>query len=87
MDSSAQLWEVPDLRLQFLDLESSLSRSAHVIAKNFIRFSNLVSLEKADRLGDILWSLEPEFVLKEDQFLTPRLKHWDEAKDRLNASR
>ena len=83
----SQLWKVPDLRLQFLDLELSLSRSAHVIAKNFIRFSNLVSLEKADRLGDILWSLEPEFVFKEFQFLIPRLKHWEEANDRLHSSR
>ena len=83
----SQLWEVPDLHLQFLDLESSLSRSAHVIAEKFIRFSNLVSLEKAGRLGNILWSLEPEFVFKEDHFLVPRLKHWEEANDRMNSSR
>ena len=83
----SQLWEVPDLRLQFLDLESSLSHSAHMICENFIRFLSLVSLDKAGRLENILWSLEPEFVFKEDQFLVPRLKHWEEANDRMNSSR
>ena len=83
----SQLWEVPDLRLQFLDLEMSLSRSAHVIAESFLRFSYLVSLEKAGRLENILWSLEPEFVFKEDRFLIPRLQHWEKANDRLNSSK
>ena len=83
----SQLWEVPDLRLQFLDFESSLSHSAHIISENFVRFSNLVSWEKAGRLENVLWSLEPELVFKEDQFSIPRLQHWEEANDRLNSTR
>ena len=65
MDSS-DLNYVPDLPLQFVDFESSLPPSAHIISENFIRFSNLVSWEKTGRLENILWSLEPELIFEED---------------------
>ena len=83
----SQLWEVPDLRLQFLDFESSLPHSAHLIVESFVRFSNLASWATGGRLQNALWSLEPELVFKNDQFLIPRLVHWEEANDRLNSSK
>ena len=83
----SQQWEVPGLNLQFIDLESPLTRGSHIIAESLIRFSQLVSWEKAGRLENLLWSLEPEMVLKNDQFHIPRLVPFNEANDRLNSAK
>lgn len=83
----SQLWEIPDLRLQFIDLESPLTCGAIAIAESLVRFSKLVAWERAGHLQNVLWSLEPELVFKEDQVLIPRLVHSKEANDRLNSSK
>ncbi|KAL2048919.1 hypothetical protein ABVK25_010772 [Lepraria finkii] len=83
----SQQWEVPGLHLQFIDLESRFTCGSHMIAENLIRFSQLVSWEKSGRLENVLWSLEPEMVLKNDQFYVPRLAPLNEANNRLNSAK
>ena len=83
----SQQWEVPGLHIQFIDLESRFTCGSHMIAENLIRFSQLVSWEKAGRLENVLWSLEPEMVLNNEQFYVPRLAPLNEANDRLNSAK
>ena len=83
----SQQWEVPGLHFQFIDLESPLIRGSHMIAENLVRFSQLISWEKAGRLENVLWSLEPEMALKNGQFRIPRFAPLNEANDRLNSAK
>ena len=83
----SQQWEVPGLNLQFLDLETPLARGAHLIAEGLVRWSQLVAWKKAGRLGNVVWSQEPEIVLRNDEYLVPRLAPYLEANDRLNSSK
>ena len=83
----SQLWEVPDLRIQFIDLESASARSGYLIAENLIRFSHLVAWEKSNQLEKVLWSVEPEQLFEQGRLFLPRLHHWEEANERLNSSK
>ena len=83
----SQLWEVSDLRIQFIDLESVSIHSTHLIAETIVRFSHLVAWERASQLASILWSVEPELVVRDGRLYLPRLYHWKAANDRLNSSK
>ena len=83
----SQQWEVPGLHLQFIDLETPLTRGAHVVAEGLVRLSQLVAWEKAGRLENVVWSLEPELVLNNDDFLIPRLAPNLPANERLNSAK
>ena len=83
----SQQWEVAGIHLQFIDLESRFTCTSHIIIEHLIRFSQLISWEKAGRLENVLWSLEPEMVLKDGKFYVPRLAPLNEANDRLNSAK
>lgn len=83
----SQQWEVPGLHLQFIDLESPLNDGARTIAESFARFWQLVTWNKAGKLENILWSLEPEMMLKNGEIFIPRLAPFDDANERINSSK
>lgn len=84
----SQLWEVPDLRLQFLDLNTSLKLDARTIAETLIRFRVASFWERDESQNQILWSVEPEIVVgPQTQHLIPRLAPIQNANDRYNSSR
>lgn len=84
----SQLWEVPDLRLQFLDFEAPVKPTAYVLAEMLLRFkvASLWELEKQQ--DDILWSVEPEIVIgPQGQHMIPRLAPIRASNDRYNSSK
>ncbi|KAL8678456.1 MAG: hypothetical protein Q9186_005194 [Xanthomendoza sp. 1 TL-2023] len=83
----SQLWEVPDLHTQLIDLESASLPGSNFFAETFVRFCHLIAWEKASQLQKVLWSVEPELVFKDNHFLIPRLSHWKSANDRLNSAK
>lgn len=83
----SQKWEVAGLYLQFIDLESPLTDGARTIAEFFARFWQLVTWDKAGQIENVLWSLEPEVMLKNGDIFVPRLVPFDDANERINSSR
>ncbi|KAA6407229.1 MAG: hypothetical protein FRX48_09031 [Lasallia pustulata] len=84
----SQLWEVPDLRLQFLDLDTSLKLDARSIAETLLRFRVASVWERDELQNKFLWSVEPEIVVgPQGQHLIPRLAPIQDANDRYNSSR
>lgn len=81
-----QLWEIPNLRLQFLDIGASQTPNAYLLAEALLRF-NLASMWNKELRKDILWSVEPELVLDKDEYFIPRLLANQKQNDRYNSSR
>lgn len=84
----SQLWEVPDLRIQFLDLDNSLKLDARSIAETLLSFKVASFWERDESLSKMLWSVEPEIVVgPQAQHLIPRLAPIHAANDRCNSFR
>lgn len=83
----SQLCEVPDLRLQFFDLNRSEKPDARTMAEALLRLTLLESWTQKGECDDILHSIEPELVLEGGQLWIPRLKLDTAANDRYNSSR
>lgn len=73
--------EMPDIRLQFLDLEYSRKPDARLIIEAMLK------LDLSDEMDGILWSTEPELVQEDGRIMIPRLMPNREANNRYNASR
>lgn len=82
----SQLWELPDLHLQFLDIGTN-GISAHLLAETFLRFKIASAWEQDEQRNNLLWSIEPEILLEEGQQLIPRLVSSSAQNDRYNSSR
>lgn len=81
------LWEVPDLRLQFLDLENVGKLDCRVLAEALLRFHVEGSWAREES-RKLLWSVEPEIAIDSDgRQIIPRLHAMDEANDRYNSAR
>ncbi|KAK1839826.1 polyketide synthase peptide synthetase [Colletotrichum chrysophilum] len=72
--------EMPDICLQFLDLEYSRKPDARLVAEMLLR----LSLSEPDSM---LWSVEPEMVQEDGRIMIPRLIANRESNNRYNASR
>ena len=84
----SQFWEVPDLRVQFVDVESSIIPSSQSIAEMLLRFAAKTAWEKEDSHPNILYSNEPEVIIDtNERHLIPRLYPIVEANDRYNSAR
>lgn len=84
----SQLWEVPDLRLQFIDIEPPAKPSAYVLAEILIRLQVGGLWERDKEQDNILWSVEPEIVIGlQGQQLIPRLAPISASNDRYNSSK
>ncbi|KAI9738829.1 MAG: putative Hybrid PKS-NRPS biosynthetic cluster [Cirrosporium novae-zelandiae] len=77
-------YEVPHLRLQFLDMPHTESPDTEKIAESLLRLQ--VSEQWEDN-EDLLWSTEPELVLENGQIMIPRLYHKKDQILRYNSSR
>ncbi|KAH8880972.1 beta-ketoacyl synthase domain-containing protein [Thozetella sp. PMI_491] len=79
--------EVPELELQFLDLETIVKIEPRTIAETLLRFCAASRWAK-DENHDTLWSIEPELVIDEGgRALIPRLRELDLQNDRYNSAR
>ena len=83
----SMLWEIPDLRLQFLDLDSSERPDARTLAETLLRFNAACIWEQEGSRNNMLWSIEPEIVSNKTQQLIPRLQLDAARNDRYNSSR
>lgn len=81
-----QLWEIPDLLLQFLDIEASQKPNAYLLAEALLRFK-LASMWGKELQKDCLWSIEPELVLDKGEYFIPRILANQKQNDRYNSSR
>ncbi|CAJ2510598.1 Uu.00g062230.m01.CDS01 [Anthostomella pinea] len=74
--------EVPNLRLQILDLEH-VESSEQLIATTFIRLARAKEVESVE----LPWTHEPEIHIKDGRRLIPRVVPLKQANDRINAMR
>ncbi|KAF2182988.1 beta-ketoacyl synthase domain-containing protein [Zopfia rhizophila CBS 207.26] len=82
----SQLWEVPDLRIQFFDLENVATLDARLIAEALLRFHTGSRWVCEDSKDKILWSVEPEIVVDaKGKQIIPRQEESRAANDRLNS--
>ncbi|RAH76705.1 hypothetical protein BO86DRAFT_443060 [Aspergillus japonicus CBS 114.51] len=81
------LWEVPDLRLQFIDLEDLRAVQPRMLAEATLRF-RATALWSKECNRQLMWSTEPEIVIDAGgRQLIPRLHLLKDANDRYNAGR
>ncbi|RYP87638.1 hypothetical protein DL769_000461 [Monosporascus sp. CRB-8-3] len=80
-------WEVPDLRVRFIDFENVPQPSPILLAESVLRLhvAEPWMLEE----GDIkpLWSMETEMICRSNgSTVLPRMRHLSELNDRLNST-
>ncbi|KAH7019596.1 beta-ketoacyl synthase domain-containing protein [Ilyonectria destructans] len=81
------LWEVPELRYQFVDFEGVHRIDARVLAETVLRFQAAGSSREQNQ-RNALWSVEQEVVIDSDgRQRVPRLMPFGEANDRYNSTR
>lgn len=81
------LWEVPDLRYQFVDFQDVHKIDARVLAEAVLRFQVSGSVQEQSQ-RNTLWSVESEIIIKSDERqLVPRLRPVNDANDRYNSAR
>ncbi|MCJ1477282.1 hypothetical protein MMC13_005953 [Lambiella insularis] len=81
-----QLWENPELRLQFMDIESREIGNAYQLAEALLRF-DILSTWSPEMRQDLLWSIEPELLHCSEGFMIPRLLSNCQQNNRYNSSR
>ncbi|KAI5865338.1 putative polyketide synthase [Durotheca rogersii] len=75
--------EVPELRLQQLDIADPQNTKAETVAKILLQF-----YASASKKEDLLWTVEPEVVIDaEERELVARLRPVSELNDRYNSAR
>lgn len=80
-------YELPHVRIQFLDISSSEKLPVHQIAELLLQFCALNTWEREDTLNDLMWTLEPELSLENGKLFIPRVVQQPAMNDRLNCSR
>lgn len=81
------LWEVPDLRYQFVDFEGVHKIDARVLTEVVLRFLSSGSVREQSQ-RNTLWSVESEIIINSDgRQLVPRLGPVSDANDRYNSAR
>ncbi|KAH8651296.1 putative polyketide synthase [Xylariales sp. PMI_506] len=89
-------YELPDTTLQTLDIGTSTlgneavgSNTASLVAECMLKLTEGAELEVAGKLSEVLWNIEPELYLDEQDghMYVPRLRCADEINLRYNASK
>ncbi|CRG89192.1 Nonribosomal peptide synthetase 14 [Talaromyces islandicus] len=82
-------YEMPHLRLQFLDLDNiENSHAPRIIAESLLRLHASSAWELAeDHEKKILWTQEPELALQDKQLMVPRVLRHSNQNARLNSHR
>ncbi|RGP81853.1 polyketide synthase [Fusarium longipes] len=77
--------ELPQLNLQFLDIDKASSLDANIVMETFLKLKLGKSPESVKT--PILWSTEPELLLRDGLLQIPRVVPDDERNQRLNSLR
>lgn len=81
------LWEVPELRYQFVDFQDVHRIDARVLTEAVLRFQASGSVQEQSQ-RNTLWSVESEIVIiSNERPLVPRLRPVSDANDRYNSVR
>lgn len=81
------LWEVPELRYQFVDFQDVHKIDARVLTEAVLRFQASGSVQEQSQ-RNTLWSIESEIIIHSDEHqLVPRLRPVSGANDRYNSVR
>ncbi|KAG6003604.1 putative Hybrid PKS-NRPS biosynthetic cluster [Claviceps maximensis] len=82
------LWEIPDLRLQFLDFEDTPQLIPEVFVEYVLRFHILTSKSNPNKSPrDVLFSIETEIIVAKDQrSKIQRMEPLQSANDRYNSA-
>lgn len=81
------LLEMPDLRLQFMDLDASEKPNPQLLAEALMRLQVTGALENPTDGNSILWSTEQEIAYENGRQIIPRLRVNQKQNDRYNASK
>ncbi|XXG98991.1 hypothetical protein Hte_005324 [Hypoxylon texense] len=81
----ALAYELPHLKMQFLDFDEELSWDANMVVQYYLRMVFLSSPAYADH--SLLWTQEPEVIVSGGETLIPRLVQDDARNKSLNAKR
>ncbi|KAF2185492.1 polyketide synthetase [Zopfia rhizophila CBS 207.26] len=82
----SQLRESPNVNFQFLDFGTSERINPSRIAEAFLKFC-FTAKWKAELESDYLWSLEPEFAVRDSKTCILRLLENNDQNNRLNSSK
>jgi hybrid polyketide synthase/nonribosomal peptide synthetase ACE1 len=77
--------ELPDLRLQFLDVDFSENLDPRILVATLLRLHMTGVWEKEGKFDDVLWMNEQELRYQKGKVLTPRLYFNRKMNDRFNA--
>ncbi|KAK4180644.1 hypothetical protein QBC36DRAFT_297446 [Triangularia setosa] len=81
------LWEIPEIRYQFIDFQDAYRIDARALAEAVLRFQMAGSVQEQSQ-RNTLWSVEQEIVIDVDgRQLVPRMRAVSDANDRYNSSR
>lgn len=79
--------EMPQLRLQFLDLDALSNLDARILAETLLRLQFTESWDEKGIQNKVLWSTEPELSLQQGRLLVPRVVSSKARNDRYNSTR
>lgn len=79
--------EMPHIRLQLLDIETSEEPNARVLAEKLLQFEIADLWEQQGLQDELLWTFEPEIFLEKGKHLIPRLRFSKARNNRYNSSR
>ncbi|KAL8727608.1 MAG: hypothetical protein Q9166_005916 [cf. Caloplaca sp. 2 TL-2023] len=79
--------EMPDLRLQFMDLDASERPSPQLLVEALLRLHVTDPADKQNLSEPVLWSTEQEIVYEKGRQMIPRLLVNKKLNDRYNASK
>ncbi|KAK0379659.1 beta-ketoacyl synthase domain-containing protein [Colletotrichum limetticola] len=81
------LWEIPEIRYQFIDFQDAHRVDARALVESVLRFQMSGSVQDQSQRKS-LWSVESEIVIDSDgRQLVPRMRPVSTANDRYNSAR
>ncbi|TVY41584.1 Polyketide synthase-nonribosomal peptide synthetase [Lachnellula subtilissima] len=80
-------YELPHLQIQLLDIESSEMPKADLLSEMLLRLQMKDYWEKKEQLHDIVWSTEPEYILRQGKLHVLRMMPSKDRNNRYNSSR
>jgi hybrid polyketide synthase / nonribosomal peptide synthetase ACE1 len=80
-------YELPHLQIQLLDVESSEELKANLLSEMLLRLQMKDYWEKKERLHEIVWSTEPEYISRQGKLQVVRMMPSKDRNNRYNSSR
>ncbi|KAJ6088489.1 lovastatin nonaketide synthase [Penicillium sp. IBT 16267x] len=78
------VYEMPDMRLHFLDIDDPQAIDALYVAQQLLRLCALSNWAEAGQLEGLVWTFEPEIYLQGGKEYIPRVMHDQSRNDRYN---